>query len=125
MSWIWNGSGKGDTGLQEGKSKGSVNAISSYIYDFADLQIEFCKTKARADHWHEEVELLKEEMEWVKQFFKTCSLEWTHLASDNFAISSIDQAEIEGQHVYALEQSAQFDQMHNHCIKIFSTVNTM
>jgi len=125
MSWIWNGSGEGDTGLQEGKSKGSVNAISSYIYDFADLRIEFCKTKARADRWREEVELLKEEMERVKRFFKTRSLEWSRLASDNFAASSIDQAEIEGQRAYALEQSAQFDQMHDHCIKIFSTVNTM
>ena len=37
MSWIWNRSGEGDTRLQEGKSKESVNAISSYIYDFADL----------------------------------------------------------------------------------------
>jgi hypothetical protein len=41
MSWIWNGSGKGDTGLQEGKPKGSVNVILSYIYDFADLRIKY------------------------------------------------------------------------------------
>jgi hypothetical protein len=63
MLWIWNGSGRGDTGLQEGKSKGSVNVILSYMYDFADLRIEFCKTKARANCWREEVELLKEAME--------------------------------------------------------------
>jgi hypothetical protein len=28
----------------------------------SDLQIEFCKSKACADHWAEEVELLQEEM---------------------------------------------------------------
>ena len=48
MSWIWNRSGEGETGLQEGKLKGSVNAILSYIYDFADLRIEFCKTKGQS-----------------------------------------------------------------------------
>jgi hypothetical protein len=88
----------------------------------ADLRIEFCKTKARADRWRKEVELLKEEMERVKQFFKTHSLEWSRLASDSFTVSSNDRVGIEGQHAYALEQSAQFKRMHNHCIKTFSTV---
>jgi hypothetical protein len=46
-----------------------------------DLHIEFCKSKASADRWHEEVELLREEMARTKQFFKFRSSEWSALAS--------------------------------------------
>ena len=93
---------------------------STNIDDSTDLRIEFCKTKARADRWREEVELLKEEMERVKRFFKTCSLEWSSLASDHLDVSPIDLVEIEGRQAYALEQSDQFDRMHDHCISTFS-----
>ena len=93
---------------------------SSNTDDFTDLRIEFCKTKARADHWREEVELLREEMERVKRFFKTRSLEWSSLASGHFDVSPIDEAEIEGRCAYALEQSDQFDRMRDHCISTFS-----
>jgi len=35
-----------------------------------DLRIEFCKSKASADRWREEVELLREEMARTKRFFQ-------------------------------------------------------
>jgi hypothetical protein len=101
-------------------SQGGRQAISSSIDIITDLQIEFCKTKARANRWHEEVELLKEEMERVKQFFQTCSLEWLGLTSGNPDVSSIDLAEIEARRAYALEQSPQFERMYDHCVKSFS-----
>jgi hypothetical protein len=40
-----------------------------------DLRIEFCKSKASADCWCEEVELLREEMAQTKWFFKFHSSE--------------------------------------------------
>jgi hypothetical protein len=46
-----------------------------------DLHIEFCKSKASADRWHEEVELLREEMAWTKHFFKFRLSEWSALVS--------------------------------------------
>jgi hypothetical protein len=50
-------------------SRGDQHRIVSNIDVFTDLRIEFCKTKARADRWCEEVELLREEMGRVKRFF--------------------------------------------------------
>jgi hypothetical protein len=101
-------------------SRGDQHRIVSNIDVFTDLRIEFCKTKARADRWCEEVELLREEMGRVKRFFDARSLEWLRLASDNFNVSPVDQAGIEGRRVYALEQSAQFRRMYEHCVDVFS-----
>ncbi|KAF8868999.1 hypothetical protein BD779DRAFT_1458588, partial [Infundibulicybe gibba] len=40
------------------------------------LRIEWCKSKARADRWSEEVELLGEEMRRVCAFFESRAAEW-------------------------------------------------
>ena len=61
-----------------------------------DLRIEFCKSKASADRWREEVELLREEMAQCKQFFKFHSSEWSALASSHTHNSPGDKAEVEG-----------------------------
>jgi hypothetical protein len=74
-----------------------------------DLRIGFCKSKASADRWHEEVELLREEMAWTKRFFKFRSSEWSALVSSQPRGTPGDKAEVEGQHAYALKQAAQFD----------------
>lgn len=101
-------------------SRDDQHATPDNTVIFTDLRIEFCKTKARAGRWREEVELLREEMERVKRFFKTRSSQWLSLAPGNFDVFPVDQATIEGQRAYALEQSAQFERMYAHCVKTFN-----
>ncbi|KAF8873430.1 hypothetical protein BD779DRAFT_1613676 [Infundibulicybe gibba] len=52
------------------------------------LHIEWCKSKARADRWSEEVELLREEMRRVCAFFETHTIEWERWAEIIIALGS-------------------------------------
>ncbi|KAI5988585.1 hypothetical protein EDD15DRAFT_2389281 [Pisolithus albus] len=58
FSWIWKVHGASQ---DEGDRDGSLDA----------MHIEWCKARARANRWTEEVELLMEEMQWTDRF-----LEW-------------------------------------------------
>jgi hypothetical protein len=72
ITWIWKQLGNLDNTdelLQDGMSTCLPPCLLTNIYA-TDLRIEFCKSKARADHWAEEVELLQEEMKRVKMFFE-------------------------------------------------------
>jgi hypothetical protein len=87
-----------------------------------DLRIEFCKSKASADRWREEVELLREEMAWTKRFFQFRSSEWSALVSSQPHGTPGDKAEVEGQHAYALKQAAQFDRMHDCYVSLWEGI---
>lgn len=87
-----------------------------------DLRIEFCKSKASADCWHEDRELLREEMAWTKQFFKFCSSEWSALASSQPHGTPGYKAEVKGRRTYALEQAAQFNHMHDCYISLWEGI---
>ena len=87
-----------------------------------DLRIEFCKSKARADRWHEEVELLREEMDRTRRFFETRSSEWSALAYSHPHDSPGDNAEAEGRRAYALGQAAQFQSMHECCTSLWKGI---
>jgi hypothetical protein len=85
-----------------------------------DLWIEFCKSKARADRWAEEVALLREEMKRVKLFFQAHAHRWmVHADAVGKTNPIIDLAMAEGLHAYAKEQSAQFYAMRSCCKHIW------
>ncbi|KAF8191381.1 hypothetical protein BJ912DRAFT_836073, partial [Pholiota molesta] len=54
LSWIWRHAGVGD----QMQGDGALHDI---------LRVEWCKSRARQDHWREEVELLQEEMRHVQE----------------------------------------------------------
>ena len=82
----------------------------------SDLRIEFCKSKACADRWAEEVELLQEEMKRVKVFFQTRAEHWTaRAAMVGTTISTNDPTMAEGLRAFAHEQAAQFSAMKARC----------
>jgi hypothetical protein len=87
-----------------------------------DLHIEFCKSKASADRWCEEVELLREKMAWTKQFFQFHSSEWSALASSQPHGTPGDKAKVEGQCTYTLEQAVQFDHMHDCYVSLWEGI---
>jgi hypothetical protein len=89
-----------------------------------DLRIEFCKSKARTDRWAEEVELLQEEMKWVKRFFETQACRWAAHADNVGKMNITDLVMAEGLHAYAKEQSAQFCAMRSRCEHLWWYVNT-
>ncbi|KAF8883132.1 hypothetical protein BD779DRAFT_1444238, partial [Infundibulicybe gibba] len=109
VSWIWTHLGgssqvEGDEGLNDA------------------LRIEWCKSKARADRWSEEVELLREEMRRVCAFFETRAVEWERRAEYSRSTPSplglslpSDLPLTQGRIAYATDQAAQFRAMRTHC----------
>ncbi|KAG0695574.1 hypothetical protein DFH29DRAFT_264856 [Suillus ampliporus] len=67
-----------------------------------DMRIEWCKARARVMCWAEEVELLKEEMRRVLQFF-----EWDAQCWDEWGLGNTlqDTDEREGRTAYAKRQA--------------------
>ncbi|SJL11239.1 uncharacterized protein ARMOST_14642 [Armillaria ostoyae] len=100
MSWIWRVH-RHDTDAEE-----TTEA----------LRIEWCKTRARAHRWHEEVILLEEEMKRVKAFFAYEGRTWLVCA----AREDIS----EGEHAYALRQADIRACMRQHCIDLWVNVPT-
>lgn len=79
LSWIWNmcgagGSEKDDTGGLEG----THDTTKSFLLtdSAADMRIEWCKARARAMCWGEEVELLREEMRHILAFLMWEAARW-------------------------------------------------
>jgi hypothetical protein len=122
ITWIWKRLGtleSGDEYLQDGNVLLAVN-LNVLIKAVIDLRIEFCKSKARADRWAEEVELLQEEMKRVKMFFETRASQW---AAHSKAVTPVnDPALAEGLRAYANDQSTQFRAMRCHCEHIWRYV---
>ncbi|KAG2112875.1 hypothetical protein DEU56DRAFT_874348 [Suillus clintonianus] len=79
LSWIWNmrsahGDELDDDGSMEGKLTNLfMHPISPALYP--DMRIEWCKARARAMRWKEELELLREEMRRTLQFFDWQAIE--------------------------------------------------
>ncbi|KAH0826244.1 hypothetical protein J3R83DRAFT_5708 [Lanmaoa asiatica] len=91
LSWIWiacgsdNGEGGEDQSLQDA------------------IRIEWCKARARAHRWAEEVELLVEEQRRILQFLHWQSTWWLDRRA---LIKTDDSALNEGMRAYALRQAA-------------------
>jgi hypothetical protein len=117
VSWIWKHLGSienTDEQLQDGpylalSSRTLIDTITP------DLRIEFCKSKARADRWAEEVELLQEEMKRVKHFFKTRMEQWQSKAAAVSETLGVSPVMAEGLRAFASEQALQYSAMRAHC----------
>ncbi|KAG2112092.1 hypothetical protein DEU56DRAFT_749461, partial [Suillus clintonianus] len=90
LSWIWNMRGAHGDELDD---DGSME----------DMRIEWCKARARAMRWKEELELLREEMRRTLQFFDWQAMSWDERADQNWSGSP---AEREGRIAYARRQAA-------------------
>jgi hypothetical protein len=67
------------------------------------MRIEWCKARARAKRWEEEVELLTEEMRRVLRFFEWEALRWDKRAKECTVESAEDR---EGWVAYAARQAS-------------------
>ncbi|KAG2338577.1 hypothetical protein BDR05DRAFT_1004149 [Suillus weaverae] len=70
--------------------------------DNDSVRIEWCKSRVRASRWSEEVELLREEMRRVLQFFAWQRARWEEWGKDCIGECAAD---IEGLQVYAARQA--------------------
>ncbi|KAF8886390.1 hypothetical protein BD779DRAFT_1673299 [Infundibulicybe gibba] len=117
LSWIW--THLGDSSQVE-DNEGLNDA----------LRIEWCKSKARADRWSEEVELLKEEMRRVCAFFESRAVEWERRGQYSNSVPSplglllpSELPLVQGRIAYATDQAAQFRAMRAHCQTLWRFVS--
>ncbi|KAG2355521.1 hypothetical protein BDR07DRAFT_1453748 [Suillus spraguei] len=91
LSWIWKTHGVAGVG------EDSEAVLSE------GLRIEWCKSRARANRWAEEVDLLQEEMRRVASFLSWHAGWWEEQANRRTALAAPEQEGIEG---YAKWQAA-------------------
>lgn len=84
--------------------------------------IEWCKARARANRWSEEVELLQEEMRRVSAFLEWQTEWWEDRASPR---TWLDGMENEGVSAYAHRQAAIRRAMRTRCTSIWSVVPSL
>ncbi|KAF8120414.1 hypothetical protein EV363DRAFT_1190282 [Boletus edulis] len=90
ISWIWS-------------MCGAVYDSTDEAGALEDIRIEWCKARARANRWAEEVELLLEEMRRTIAFFEWEAARWNTQAAE---FSCNDPLVLEGYHAYALRQAS-------------------
>ncbi|KAG1794813.1 uncharacterized protein HD556DRAFT_1474044, partial [Suillus plorans] len=93
LSWIWNMRGA------------AANKIDKDNASEADMRIEWCKARARAMRWTEEVELLKEEMRRILQFLEWDAQRWDERGLEN-TLEDAGEDEREGRMAYAKRQAS-------------------
>ncbi|KAG1737727.1 hypothetical protein EDB19DRAFT_1895738 [Suillus lakei] len=97
LLWIWKVQGVATAGM-EGEavlSKGEQSPLS--------LRVKWCRSRARANRWVEEVELLLEEMRCVSAFLAWHAAWWDEQATRRVGL---DDASLEGIRGYAKHQAA-------------------
>ncbi|KAF8337834.1 hypothetical protein F5887DRAFT_890334 [Amanita rubescens] len=109
LSWIWkvmgvSGDEDGDLHLQE------------------SLRVEWCKSRARAMRFSEEVELLQEEMERVLRFFRWQECRWRSNSSLTESKKSISTMRAEGLRAYAERQAVLRSSLRSHFAHIWRNV---
>lgn len=120
LSWIWTTHGIA-TGIDDDERLHdckSLSCISMFVFletdeTFIALRVEWCKSRARAMRWDEEVELLQEEMRRVLQFFEWQRAWWMEQRS---RITGLPSEEAEGLVAYATRQADMRRSMHANCI---------
>ncbi|KAG2145188.1 hypothetical protein DEU56DRAFT_934571 [Suillus clintonianus] len=83
------------------------------------MRIEWCKARARASQWSEEVELLQEEMRRVSAFLEWQTDWWKDHATPR---TWLDEMENKGASAYAHQQAGIHQAMRARCISIWSVV---
>ncbi|KAG0695048.1 hypothetical protein DFH29DRAFT_985048 [Suillus ampliporus] len=107
LSWIWKTHGVAGVG-EDGEAVLSEG-----------LRIEWCKSRARANRWAEEVELLQEEMRRVADFLSWHAGWWEEQANRRTTLAAPEQEGIEG---YAKCQAALHRAMRDRFQKMWSVV---
>ena len=128
VSWIWRQLGESaseEEHIYEGKQS-TLQECFYYSLFLPNLWIEFCKSKAHADCWREEIQLLSEEMHHVIDFFGYQANTWASGALNMLwsvdGANGADMALREGCITYAKEQSAQFLNMVWYCGNLWCVV---
>jgi hypothetical protein len=75
---------------------------------YAALRVEWCKARARAERWHEEVILLDEEMRRSVEYFRWRSQVWTARSASTVGTNAETNA---GLNAYGLQQAWMFSTM--------------
>ncbi|TFK77860.1 hypothetical protein K466DRAFT_449601, partial [Polyporus arcularius HHB13444] len=104
ISWIWKTSGL--------SSDGTVLTDQAMVNLQEGLRVEFCKARARAMRWTEEVELVEEEMRRVKAFCIWQAGWWE--AQARVREGHLDL--LEGTRAYAHRQASIRRRMHDCCV---------
>jgi hypothetical protein len=127
ISWIWRthrvGVDLGDEGLQEGAyacQYGFHWSLQLIIF-FSGLRIEWCKARARAMRWSEEVLLLQEEMRRVLAYHTWHALWWVDQGT---RWVDLPAARSEGLLAYAHRQAHIFRAMHDDCQRMWKDTST-
>ncbi|KAG1779216.1 hypothetical protein EV702DRAFT_1216574 [Suillus placidus] len=105
LSWIWSMRGAAPNEMDNDNTlegRRLFILLPSQAHSRSDMRIEWCKARARAMRWAEEVELLKEEMRRIQQFFEWDAQRWDERGLGN-ALQDADQRE--GQMAYAKRQA--------------------
>ncbi|KAG6805782.1 hypothetical protein H0H92_014024 [Tricholoma furcatifolium] len=88
-----------------------------------NLRIEWCKSKARADRWHEEIRLILAEMSRIKLFFLAMADQWAARTGVQICTGSYDDvATAAGRDAYAASQAAMYRSMSSYCASIWRHV---
>ncbi|KAG1894399.1 uncharacterized protein F5891DRAFT_1130931 [Suillus fuscotomentosus] len=81
---------EGEAGQSEG------NRMLSWIWKMHALQIEWCKARAHANCWMEEVQLLLEEMRYVREFLSWHATWWDEQADQRVELPAAEAEGIKG-----------------------------
>ncbi|RPD56280.1 hypothetical protein L226DRAFT_469306, partial [Lentinus tigrinus ALCF2SS1-7] len=104
LSWIW----------KAGSASADGNLVNEGANDNLQegLRVEWCKSRARAKRWIEEVEILQEEMRRTKEYLDWHSRWW----QGHTALMFHQRAEtVEGAHAYAYRQALIRNKMATYC----------
>ncbi|KAG1812298.1 hypothetical protein EV424DRAFT_108360 [Suillus variegatus] len=107
LSWIW-----------KARGVGAIGDDNEFILSEA-LRIEWCKSRARASRWAEEVELLQEEMRRVAEFLFWYAAWWEEQAVRRTGLTA---AEREGMQGYARHQAAMRRAMRDRFLALWSVI---
>ncbi|KAL1948929.1 hypothetical protein VTO73DRAFT_10735 [Trametes versicolor] len=112
VSWIW----------QSTPTPGSLNGEAGTLGDSLQesLRVEWCKARARARRWTEEVVLLQEEMRRVVAYHKWVEDKWSDFVDGRFP-NHLDYRE--GTNAYAHRQAATRASMRMFCEKAWKDVS--
>jgi hypothetical protein len=107
LSWIWRdlsaiAQAVEDPGLNDGELDDTYLSCMHSSHCSPALRIEWCKARARAMRWSEDVTLLLEEMRRVTEFFEWQAAWWRAQAARH---KGLPLAELSGMRAYALRQA--------------------
>lgn len=123
LSWIWLTSGvENNTTPQLNDGTAIIELIELCLtsYNTLALRIQWCRARARAMRWSEEISLLQEEMRRVLAYLSWYETWWKGRAALAESCKSLPLQE--GQRAYALHQAQIRSSMHEHFSQLWHDV---